>query len=91
MNVELCANLGAIDQDLGHGPSVVHADRGMSGRRLAADAVGHRCRAGQESSEASAVIAATSSWVSWMRAAARFSVKCRALVVPGIGSAFGVR
>ena len=64
---------------------------GMSGRRLAADAVGHRCRAGQESSEASAVIAATSSWVSWMRATARFSLKCCTLVVPGIGSALGVR
>ena len=65
--------------------------RGMSGRRLAADAVGHRCRAGQESSEASAVIAATSSWVSLMRAAARFSLTCCTLVVPGIGSALGVR
>ena len=69
----------------------IRTDLGMSGRRLAADAVGHRCRAGQESSEASAVIVATSSWVSWMRAAARFSLKCCTLVVPGIGSALGVR
>ncbi len=70
---------------------VAHAICGISGRRLAADAVGHRCRASQESSEASGVIAATSSWVSWMRAAARFSPKCCTLVVPGIGSALVVR
>jgi hypothetical protein len=32
------------------------------------------------------VIAATSSWVSEIRAAARLSLRCSTLVVPGIGS-----
>jgi hypothetical protein len=52
--------------------------------------IGHgQCRrhSPRESSGASAVIAATSSWVSEIRAAARLSLRCSTLVVPGIGSA----